>query len=111
MAYVFKFGKYSGQSIEDVPQDYLDWLLKTDQEQISMIEAELTRRKSLEEASMPLVERLIHAGYRVLSMKAHPDAGGTHAEFIALQAAYNHAKELLKAAKEVGVPDDGKPPW
>jgi hypothetical protein len=38
------FGKYKGEDIENVPPDYLRWLIRNSQEKIDMCESELRRR-------------------------------------------------------------------
>jgi hypothetical protein len=38
------FGKHKGSDIEDVPNDYLRWLIRSSQEKIDMCENELRRR-------------------------------------------------------------------
>jgi len=50
-AYIFKFGKHKGKPIEEVPNNYLAWLMKTDwfeknygKNMVSLIENELRYR-------------------------------------------------------------------
>jgi len=44
----------------------------------------------------PYTSEDIEQAYRSLAAKAHPDRGGTAADFIALQSAYEHAKEYVE---------------
>lgn len=41
-----EFGKYEGENIEDIPEDYLEWLLKRSRHTVVIIDAELKRRES-----------------------------------------------------------------
>lgn len=41
--------------------------------------------------------------YRRQAKKQHPDAGGTHGAFIALQSAYEHVSQFLKTRERVAV--------
>ena len=96
---VLNFGKHSGKDLSDVPEDYLGWLIDTRKKELQVYEAEVARRKAVEEASQSDLEKLIQAGYRALAQKAHPDKGGSAQEFQALQAAYEQAKMLLQEVK------------
>lgn len=98
-AFVFQFGKHAGQPITDVPKDYLQFLFTKNREMNALIERELERRRMLEEDQMPLVEKLVHAGYKALARSAHPDVGGTDDQFKALQAAYEQLKAAVKAVR------------
>jgi hypothetical protein len=70
------FGKYNGYRIEDVPAEYLEHLIKINQESIDKFQGELGRRRPVEDATIDMFERVIQAGYRELSKKLHPDMGG-----------------------------------
>jgi len=99
MPYIFQFGKYSGQSIEVIPADYLEWRIKDSEEWIERCKQELQRRKDVEEADQAWVERIAQEGYRSLAKKTHPDAGGNETAFRAVQAAYEQLKIILKEVK------------
>ena len=55
----------------------------------------------------PYTSEDIEQAYRSLAAKAHPDRGGTAADFIALQSAYEHAKEYVEFRADK---DSGSPP-
>jgi uncharacterized protein (DUF3820 family) len=99
MSFVFKFGKHAGCYIEDVPLDYLEWMRDKNAEMNGLIDAELRRRELLAQDQMPMVEKLIHEGYRALARKLHPDAGGSEEAFKALQAAYEQLRTAVKEVK------------
>jgi hypothetical protein len=88
-----KFGKYTGWDIEDIPDDYLEFMINSK----TMWIEELQRRERIREAELPWVEKLIKAGYHALATKYHPDHGGSTADFQALNAAMEQLKELLTA--------------
>jgi DnaJ-class molecular chaperone len=46
------------------------------------------------QAEVSLAE--VHSQYRELSKRYHPDAGGSHADFLALQQAYEQVMEYLQ---------------
>lgn len=98
---ILAFGKYNGMDLRDVPRDYIDWLLEKRREDVKVYEDELTRRDLVEQASQSVVERIVQAGYRELAKKAHPDTGGTTADFQALQAAHEQLKAILKEVERV----------
>lgn len=97
--YTFQFGKYAGQSIHDVPQDYLEWLKNKAEEDIVRIDRELMRREDIEKASQSTVEKLVAEGFRSLAKKLHPDHGGTAEQFRDLQAARERLNVILREIK------------
>lgn len=99
----FKFGKYAGSDIQDVPLDYLEWLLADSTRRNQEIQAELDRRAMVESASMPLLDQIVHAGFRSLAKNAHPDAGGSSTKFQELQAAYERLRTILRELTAAGV--------
>lgn len=88
----FEFGKYRGYDIQEVPLDYLEWLLKINKEMIERCEAEIRRREMQEAADCSMLELIIKTGYRELSKRMHPDAGGTHGKMVDLNAAYEQLR-------------------
>lgn len=95
------FGKYRDQEIADVPREYLDWLFKANEDINAVIRTELERRDALESDQMSTIERIVHAGYRDMARKAHPDAGGTNKEFQDLRAGYEQLKVILTELRSV----------
>ena len=79
----------------ELPQEYLEWLHRTTAQSLSDYEAELERREKLDQVSLPLAAQIIHAGYRELAKRCHPDAGGKAADFNALDAAQEQLKSML----------------
>ena len=91
---ILKFGKYRGMPIEDVPTEYLEWMLDTNQRMIATIEQELDRRKLSEEAELSWIEKVIRSGYRELAKKHHPDVGGSEDEMRQVVAAVEYLREI-----------------
>jgi hypothetical protein len=90
------FGKHRGRPIEDIPTSYLKWLLT-----ISIlpdlqfaIESELSARGAGAQKKPPkeLTKAVVSTWYRRLSMRFHPDHGGSK---VAMQVV-NEARELLE---------------
>jgi len=97
--YIFTFGKHKGSYMGDVPAEYIEWLIKEKQAELDMFRAELDRRARLQEDQMPMIEKLVSAGYKSLAQRFHPDKGGATADFQALQAAYEQLRAALRALK------------
>lgn len=93
--HIFNWGKYKGVSIHDVPEEYLTWLIETRERDIKLYQSELDRRESAVESKADMLQRLIKAGFRDMSKKLHPDAGGSATEFADLQNAYEKLKQLF----------------
>jgi hypothetical protein len=85
------FGKYRGRCLEDLPNDYLDWLsTRFLQEPLkSAVEAECRRRAGtnrddfsqdfefrLTGDDRTIARRIVENGRRALAKNSHPDAGG-----------------------------------
>lgn len=96
------FGRYRGCPLEDLPDDYLQWLL-TIELRTPLREAvreEAARRGRHADAGrdrhtgpahtrravpdVTTVDELVSAGLRALARKYHPDAGGSHEQMIAV---------------------------
>jgi uncharacterized protein (DUF3820 family) len=91
------FGKYRGQPIAEIPTAYLKWLLTIDiwsDLRYSVTEELELRREGFDrgpkQTPAPTVD--VAGWYRQLSMRFHPDRGGSKE---AMQAV-NAAKELLE---------------
>jgi hypothetical protein len=114
------FGKYAGWEFEEIPADYLTWLLTielrdwlrkavTDECQRRAEERERRTypppaagpaiRVPLEE--VPLIRRVFDAGFRALARKLHPDAGGDLREMQALNSLADSVRAQLAAIGEV----------
>jgi hypothetical protein len=90
------FGKHRGQPLEDISSSYLKWLLT-----ISVlpdlqyaVENELRARGAGAQKKPPkeLTKAVVSTWYRRLSMRFHPDHGGSK---VAMQVV-NEARELLE---------------
>jgi uncharacterized protein (DUF3820 family) len=97
------FGKYQGQALEDVPTRYLLWCLRAYRrlppELWEALDQELRRRGlagELPPASPPPDWlRLIRRWYRQLSLRYHPDRGGSAEAMQAVNAAHELLQSLL----------------
>jgi hypothetical protein len=104
------FGRYRGALLDQLPDDYLAWLLTLDdlREPLrSAVAREANRRRTHEwrhETSARLAccpapdvaEALIGAGLRSLSRRYHPDAGGTHEQMIQVTAVADWLRGVLR---------------
>ena len=91
------FGKYRDQPIQEIPTKYLRWLLSIDlwPDLRYAVDQELElRREGFERGpkQAPASKVDVAGWYRQLSMRFHPDRGGSKQ---AMQA-INAAKELLE---------------
>jgi len=97
------FGKYRGEEIQDLPDNYLYWLMTIDLHgglKVA-VERELDRRENpdgfvynpeLSDELHPFVESIIESGYRSLAMNHHPDCGGNTEDMQLL----NRARQWLR---------------
>jgi hypothetical protein len=92
------FGRHRGQRLEDVPLDYLEWVLREADNASpylrQAVEAEVRRRYGVgQDAPPPRLEwqPLVRKWYGRLSLKHHPDRGGSHQAMLAI----NDARDLL----------------
>src|SRR5687767_2748990 len=91
------FGRYRGQFVTELPDDYLRWLatlvdLREPLASAISWEAERRRLRAPRGAGIPLVDRtigeeLIGAGVRSLARQHHPDVGGRHETMTAVNLA------------------------
>jgi uncharacterized protein (DUF3820 family) len=89
------FGKYATYEISEVPEEYLEWLIRASEDKIKLCNGELERRELASEANMSWMERIFKTGYRELCKRHHPDAGGTTAEMQEINAAYEAIKRAM----------------
>lgn len=95
-----RFGKFKGYELEDIPLDYLEWLVKSiplREPLRSAVNAEYARRSQSQKANTivdaDIAAQIIGAGLRALAKKHHPDMGGSHEQMVAI----NDAAEWLRA--------------
>jgi len=95
------FGKHKGRELRDLPNDYLAWLADRELREPlrSEVEAERARRcytqETAEQYDRAVAARIVATGYRQLSKQLHPDAGGSHADMLALNAARQYLEGRL----------------
>jgi len=100
------FGKYRGEAISDLPGDYLNWLTSIDLREPlrSAVLAEATRRHAGDRPARTLARpcpapdvayELVGAGLRSLSMRHHPDVGGTHEEMTKVTAVVEWLRAVI----------------
>lgn len=95
-----RFGKHRGKPIDEIPEDYLEWLINSSQATIDQCQRELERRRVAAEANLALAEQIIREGYRALSKKLHPDIGGDEEKMKELNNDRDRLVQLLKAHLE-----------
>uniref|UniRef100_A0A7C4QKX3 J domain-containing protein n=1 Tax=Schlesneria paludicola TaxID=360056 RepID=A0A7C4QKX3_9PLAN len=91
------FGKYRGQPLSEIPQHYLEWLLRSVDLRPSLeaaVIAELNQRYKPPPPPIDL-KAVTKAWYRQLTLKYHPDRGGSNAAMAAINDAYDVLRELL----------------
>jgi hypothetical protein len=91
-----QFGKYRGHDIQDIPEDYLKWIIQQQQQTLDEYRAELARRQVAQDARRPWAERMVQAGFRSLASQYHPDHGGDNDSMRQVIAAQAQLKELLR---------------
>ena len=93
---ILQFGKYKGYDLQAIPDDYLEWLISTQEKTLTSYQEERTRRQDLQEAQLSWAERLVQTGFRTLAMQCHPDHGGNNESMRQVIAAHERLKELLR---------------
>jgi hypothetical protein len=100
------FGKHRGMLIEDLPLEYLEWLVDQDfvREPLnSKLRAEYERRAYSQEnhrgacINPSIVDELVAAGLRSLALKYHPDRGGDHNQMVAVNQAADWLRQQARA--------------
>ena len=88
------FGKFKGCALEDLPDDYLTWLLSIELREAlhSAVESERERRIFSQECTgivnVKFIDEVVTAGVRALARRYHPDtANGSHQAMISINAA------------------------
>ena len=84
------FGKYKGDLVEDLPSSYLVFLAELDNLKYNLMEAvldELNERFGYEN-DVKINGKDVKKIYRELSLKNHPDKGGSHQAMVAINEFY-----------------------
>jgi hypothetical protein len=101
------FGKYRGRPLADIPDAYVHWLasLQNLREPLrAAVHREAQRRRHpgaardralLPVAALPVAQEIITLGYRALTHRYHPDAGGDHPRMVLLNAAVTWLREAV----------------
>jgi hypothetical protein len=97
---VLEFGKYAGRDMSDVPEQFLRWLLEHNSKIVAAVRAELEFRENQSYANLSMEERIVEAGYRTLSLKVHPDTGGSHEEMVELNATAEKLRRRARCERE-----------
>ena len=93
------FGKYKGENLADIPEDYLVWLLDNCELKQTLRRAvdialglcDRQRDPPSKQPATGLTTALVAAWYRRMAMEFHPDHRGTHEGMLAV----NRGRELL----------------
>ena len=93
---ILKFGKYKDYDLQQVPDDYLGWIIETQKKTLDEYQVEQRRRLALQDARLSWAERLVQAGFRALAMQYHPDHGGNGESMQQVIAAQEQLKDLIK---------------
>jgi hypothetical protein len=102
------FGKYKGAPLEDVPSEYLRWLLKIDLYPRTrvLVEDELAapaeragpslRLCPVNPGEVPIARQVVEAGRRSLTRVHHPDRGGRTEDMQLVNAIADRLLEVLR---------------
>jgi hypothetical protein len=106
------FGRYKGQSLEDIPSSYLAWALRTcdldpwlEQEIKDELESRRPRRPpppppprqppGSPPPPPPVLAGIIDQWYRRLALRYHPDRGGSTLAMQVVNEAVNELREMM----------------
>ena len=92
------FGKHVGKELDDIPDAYLLWILDNIEELSETLREAIEERLGLIQPeagaiSAEAASQLIRAWHRQMTMKYHPDRGGSHEAMIAI----NDGVEVFKS--------------
>lgn len=93
------FGKYAGWDITAVPDDYIEYMISSNEKSLKMFKDEQERRIAVTDAKLPMMARIIQAGYRVMANQNHPDKGGSTATMQEINAANEKLKVLIETRR------------
>jgi len=91
---IFQFGKYKGTHINDVPDDYLDWLIRDCQDKLNLYKGEKDRRQFVVDNSWMM--KIIESGYKTVGI-----SNLLPPETQKLDAAYKLLKQSITDAGKV----------
>ena len=108
------FGKHRGVELRDLPDDYVNWLIglddlrepfrtnifiehdrRTTQQHDSSWSMGSGNRRQLVGEVQVMAQEIVSAGYRALSRRHHPDAGGSHEKMLLVNRAAKHLREVV----------------
>jgi hypothetical protein len=99
------FGQHKGLPLEQLPNDYLDWLVSLQNLRKKLrvgVDAELERRLFLQDhpgcINPRLVDEIVGAGLRSLARKYHPDSGGSTERMQAVNVCADWIKSQAREA-------------
>jgi hypothetical protein len=109
---IMPFGKFKGQPVFDLPYTYLRWLRTLELHGPLAAAVEQAFQQHLADVDVPpligdldcderqLLDELLRAGYRTLSLKHHPDVGGNPDIMKRLNALMEKLRGGLQAAQQ-----------
>lgn len=70
-------------------------MIESNEKSLRIFQAEKARRESVRDAKLPMMERIIQAGFRQLAAQNHPDHGGSTVVMQEINAAYSKLKTVV----------------
>jgi len=95
-AMIMTFGKHRGKRLENIPKDYLLWVLDNCSPQPTLLRAIKQVLGLSDEPTTAISTDIVGPWYRKLAMEFHPDQGGTHQAMKVV----NRCSELLAEMME-----------
>ena len=108
---IFPFGKYKGYDLQDIDDGYLWWVVDNCQKLNARLKHtildELARRDEMGSRDrrrgkvprVPVLLNIVAAGRRALSLKHHPDCGGSVAVMQEINAAADYLETHLQTLR------------
>jgi hypothetical protein len=101
---ILNFGKFKGWDLNEVPDDYVDYMVQQKRKDLQLWEEEQRRRELMREAELPMIEKVVKVGYRTLAQQYHPDHGGDGEAMRQLNAAMAQLQEMVAASRTGAFP-------
>ena len=101
------FGKYRGRSLEDVPDDYLVWVLDHAESAGPTLKEAIRRHLGLDGTSnengnghggglLPAeLQEALRSWHRRMALRFHPDRGGSNEQMQSIQEGYEELRRIF----------------
>lgn len=95
---IIHFGKHKGKPLEEIPEDYLCWVLENCSPRPTLLRAIEQILDVNDEPNLAITVDIVGPWYRKLAVEYHPDRGGTHQQMLVVNRCNDLLEELIEGA-------------